>query len=551
VPADDHAPPRATGTTDTFDAIVVGAGHNGLVTAAYLARAGMRTALVEARAAVGGTAASEGFAGATVNICNCDHITFRTTPVIDELRLGEFGLHYLDVDPAQVCLAWSGGPPWAQFHDVERTLDSLRATYPDEVDGYRRYVKAALPAVDMVLAAASEPPRPAALTAMAVRRRLVGVPTLLRWSRRSAAGVLRDFFRSDALLGPAAVTGPMVWGVTPELPGTGLGALSYALRHRGKVGRPVGGSGMVPTALRAAFEHYGGTVLLSTKVEAILCEAGGVRGVRTATGGELQAPVVVSACDPYRTFVEWLINPPPSAEALRARWRAAPRLEGYESKIDAVVTALPRLRDGSEELWGGGGEPFAATLTVAPSLADIHRGAEMMGRGEILDRPGLLVNVPTVLDPSMAPPGRHVFSLEALYTPYRFTRGWDDRTEPARWLDRFAELVEPGFLESITDWRAMTPDVYERDFHLPAGHAASFAAGPLAAFRNPMPESTRYETVVPGLYLTGAATFPGAGIWGASGRNCATVVLARPSPFTRRARPSRAWRPAPCRSTGS
>jgi beta-carotene ketolase (CrtO type) len=93
----------------------------------------------------------------------------------------------------------------------------------------------------------------------------------------------------------------------------------------------------------------------------------------------------------------------------------------------------------------------------------------------------------------------------------------------------FADQCEPGFLDSIVDWRAMTPAIYESDFHLPAGHATSFSGGPLAAFRNPNPELTKYETAVSGLYLTGAATFPGAGVWGASGRNCATVVLAHRS----------------------
>ena len=137
----------------------------------------------------------------------------------------------------------------------------------------------------------------------------------------------------------------------------------------------------------------------------------------------------------------------------------------------------------------------------------------------------MLVNAPTMLDPTMAPAGRHVFSLEVLFTPFSLAGGWTDSDEPRRWLELFAGLCEPGFLDSIVDWRAMTPDVYERDFHLPAGHATSFAGGPLAAFRNPNPELTRYETAVDGLYLTGAATFPGAGVWGASGRNCAAVVL--------------------------
>ncbi|MGI9645810.1 MAG: phytoene desaturase family protein, partial [Ilumatobacteraceae bacterium] len=157
----------------------------------------------------------------------------------------------------------------------------------------------------------------------------------------------------------------------------------------------------------------------------------------------------------------------------------------------------------------------------------IYRGHRLMEEGRVLPRPALFVNIPSVLDQSIAPEGRHVFSLEALFTPYALQGGWPDSDEPRRWLELFAELCEPGFLDSIVEWRAMTPDVYERDFHLPAGHATSFAGGPLAALRNPNPELTNYETAVAGLYLNGAATFPGAGVWGASGRNCATVVLAR------------------------
>ena len=155
-----------------FDAIVIGAGHNGLVTAAYLAKAGLRTLLLEARRDVGGTAASEEFAGATVNVCNCDHVTFRTTPVMSELDLASFGLQYLDIEPAQHHMAWCGGPPWTQYHDVERTLDSLRRTHPGEVDGYRRYLRAAVPAVKLILAAASEPPSIRTLSRRAVRHRL-------------------------------------------------------------------------------------------------------------------------------------------------------------------------------------------------------------------------------------------------------------------------------------------------------------------------------------------------------------------------------------------
>ncbi|MEI8241156.1 MAG: NAD(P)-binding protein, partial [Actinomycetota bacterium] len=181
-----------------YDAIVIGAGHNGLVCAAYLARGGLRTLLVEARHAVGGTAASEMYAGAMVNICNCDHITFRTTPVMEELSLAEHGLRYNEIEPAQVNMAWSGGPAWASYHSVEQTLESISRHYPNEVAGYRRYLDHAMPAVRLVFDAANDPPSLGGLTRKVLRARGRGVSTLLRWSRRSAADVMREFFTGCA-----------------------------------------------------------------------------------------------------------------------------------------------------------------------------------------------------------------------------------------------------------------------------------------------------------------------------------------------------------------
>jgi beta-carotene ketolase (CrtO type) len=519
-------------TTD-FDAIVIGAGHNGLVCAAYLARAGLSTLLVEARDSVGGTASSERFGGGTVNICNCDHITFRTTPVMDELRLADHGLTYLDVEPAQVNMAWDGSPAWPIFHDVERTLDALGQLHPREVDGYRRYLKAAIPAVHMVFAAANDAPSLNGITRKVIAKRGRGVSTLLRWSRRSAADIMRHYFTAEALQGPAMVTGPMVWGISPEHPGSGLGALTYALRHVGTVGRPLGGSGMVPTSLERAFSAAGGSLRLATRVAAITCEGERVRGVTFADGTEVTAPIVVSACNPHDTFLAWLRNPPASARPLIERWRAIPHDQGYESKIDAIVSATPRLRALEPlEALGLVDQPLNATTIISPSLAEIHRGFGLMGSGQVLPNPGMFLNMPSMVDPSMAPPDRYVFSLETLYTPYSLRGGWAGSLEPRRWLERFASLTDQGqmaagFLDTIDDWRAMTPDRYEREFHLPAGHATSFSGGPLAALRNANPELTRYQTPINGLYLTGAATFPGAGVWGASGRNAALTVLKR------------------------
>ncbi len=512
--------------TDNFDAVVIGAGHNGLVTAAYLARAGMSTLLVEARDSVGGTASSEAFGGATVNICNCDHLTFRTTPVMEELALTEHGLEYLDVEPAQHNLTWASaksGTAWSSHHDLDETLDEIGQVAPGDVEGYRRYAKTAMPAIKMIFEAANEAPTLAGLTKLAVRRRLAGTRALLGWSRQSAADVLRSYFDSEIVRATAAVTGPMVWGISPEFAGSGLGALTHAMRHVARVGRPVGGSGQVPDAILASFRAAGGVVRTGSRVTEICCTGERVSGVRVedsdGTHDLVSASTVVSACNPHDTFLRWLKHPPASARDLVDRWEAIPHADGYESKLDVVLDAAPRLRDSER--------PLGPTTIIAPDLATIHRGYELISEGRVLDQPGLLANVPTLLDPTMAPPGHHVLSLEVLYTPYALAGGWPGSTEPRRWLEAFADLCEPGLLDSIVDWRAVTPDRYESDFHLPAGHATSFAGGPLAAFRNPNPELTDYETAVRGLYLTGAATFPGAGVWGASGRNCASVVLAQ------------------------
>lgn len=505
---------------------MIGAGHNGLVTAAYLAQAGLSTMLIEARASVGGTAGSERFGGATVNICNCDHLTFRTTPVMSELKLADHGLRYLDVEPSQLNMAWDGSAPWPIFHDVDRTIDALHALHPGEVEGYRQYLKAALPAVRLLFEAANDPPTLSGLARKAMQKRMHGVSTLFRWSRRSAADVMRSFFATEALRAPGLLVGPMVWGISPEFAGSGLGALTYALRHVATVGRPVGGSGAVPDALLAAFQSYGGQLKLLSPVSSIMCDQTGVIGVVLADGTEIRSGVVVSACDPHRTFVEWLTNPPAQANELISRWKTIPHSQGYESKVDAVMSAAPRYRSLDPSVFDRlGVDAAACTAAVAPSLADMHRGYELMERGEILRKPGLLVNVPTVLDPTMAPAGKHVLSLEAIYTPYNFTQGWSDKDEPLRWMKQYASLVEDPFLASIEQWRVMTPATYESEFHLPQGHATSFAGGPLAALHNKNPELTRYETEVNGLYITGAATFPGAGVWGASGRNAAMVVL--------------------------
>jgi beta-carotene ketolase (CrtO type) len=523
-PDSPHA--RRESKQDSYDAVVIGAGHNGLIAAAYLARAGLSTLLIEARDTVGGTATSEEFAGCTVNICNCDHLTIRTTPIAEELNLAHHGLRYIDIEPAQINGTWGSDNWWPSFHDAERTIDAIGQLLPHERNNYKKYLADALPIASLILEAANEPPSRRSLLSRVVARKGKGAARLLAWSRKSAAEVLGSYFSSEAILGPAIVEGPMVWGVSPQLKGTGLGAITLALRHAGQVGRPVGGSGSLPEALRKSFLHFGGELLLSTRVSAIVCLENDERVIELATGQEVKAKIVLSACNPHDTFIKWLRNAPPQAQPMIDRWKNTPHGQGYESKIDATFTGdVNYIALNSSVHQSLGLQALPSTFVIAPSVQDIHRGWELMSHGQILDRPAFLVNIPTLGDETLSGTNTHILSLESLFTPYNFTGGWHSDAEPFRWLKTFDTLLSEPLTPRIMQWRAMTPDKYERDFFLPGGHATSFSGGPLATFMSRTPELTQYRTNVKNLYLTGAATFPGAGIWGASGRNAALTVL--------------------------
>ena len=508
------------------DVIVVGAGHNGLICAAYLARAGIDTLLLEARDEVGGCASTVSDLGARFNICNCDHTLIRAMPIIGELELERHGLDYLEPDPSAVHMFHDGTEPWVFFHDPERTLDSLALSHPGQVDGYRRYLEDATPVAELVMEMARTPPGARRMTTRALARRAEGAGRLLDWNRRSVADVFGRYFDDWHLTMPAITVGPTVWGRPPETPGTGLAAISYASRHLVPSGRPRGGSGALTDAIRASFEAAGGRTRCGARVETLLIRDGGAAGVRLTDGTELTAPVVIAASDPQRVFVDWIDDPPPAAKRFVRRRRARPPRDGYESKIDAVITHRPRYRvEGLLAERFPGLDILQPTATISPGPAQLAEAHAARAAGRVSDVPSMLVNVPSVLDPTMCTPeGHHVLSIEVLFTPYAVEGGWPGSPEPDRWLGIWSQHLEEPIHDAIVARRTMTPDRYEAEFSMFRGHTPSYGGSPLAALLGTQRALTRYRSPIRGLYLSGAGTFPGAGIFGAAGRNTADVV---------------------------
>jgi phytoene dehydrogenase-like protein len=515
-----------TVVTMRAEVVVVGAGHNGLICAAYLARAGVDTVLLEARSDVGGCASTVTDLDARFNICNCDHSMVRGMPIADELDLAAHGLRYLEPQVSGVHRFHDGSQPWLFLHDVDAHLDALSQTHPHAVDGYRRYLRDAIPVAELALAIARTVPSLRAMTATVLRRKAAGAARLLSWARSSQADVMARYFDDWHLVTPAVTTGPTVWGAPHTAPGTGTAAALYATRHLIRSGRPVGGSGALTDSIRSSFEAAGGRTRCDSRVERLLVRDGAAIGVRLDDGTEIHADRVVAACDPQRVFVDWLDTVPPAAQRLVDAWRSRPVLDGYESKIDVVLDGLPRWK-GTDELSGmvGGADLLGPTTLINPSPDQLVEAHRLRAEGRVHETPSMMVNVPSVLDPDMQPrPDQHVLSVEVLFTPYALEGGWPESPEPRRWLEVLDTFMEPGTFE-IDRWRAMTPDRYEAEFSMHRGHTPSYAAPPLVAFLGRQSETTRYRTPISGLYLSGAGTFPGAGVFGASGRNAADAVL--------------------------
>ncbi len=501
-----------------YDVIVIGAGHNALVTSAYLAQAGYRIAVFERRDIVGGAVSTkEIIPGYQFDLGGSAHILIRLTPIVEELGLERYGLEYLDLDPLFFA-PFPDGDSFFIYRDLDQTVEHLDAKFPGQGVAYRRFIEDWRDFARTTRDAFLTAPSPFELGKKAV---FGGGPKrpwaqALRSIIRPYGDVVAEYFSEPK------VQAPLVWmaaqsGPPPTEPLTGPFVLWQPLYHEGGIARPRGGSGMLTQALKRHVEAHGGDVFHSAPVEEILVEDKRAVGVRVQ-GQTYTARAVVSGTHAIETFSRLLpeAHRPEGSRYMRVGngFGAILRLA-----LDAPIqyTAHP------------GDEARVALQLICRSPKQVLSAYGEFLQGRPSSDPPIVAMSFSAVDDSLAPPGGEVLWLWAQYFPYELADGaqWDDiGPMVAETILNAFEAYAPGTKDKIVGQLFQHPLWLERELGLYRGNVMHLEMSLDQMFMlRPFSGMARYRAHLKGLYLTGASTHPGGGIMGASGRNAARALL--------------------------
>ncbi len=519
-----------------YDAIIIGAGHNGLVTACYLSRAGKKVLVLERRYVVGGACVTEEiFPGFKVSTAAYLASLFRPE-IVRDLRLQEYGLAVLERNPSSFTPYLDGryllmGPDPALNH---REISKFSRRDAEAYPRYQAMLERIADVIEplMVTTPPNLGPRVRDIgrllrTGLALSRLGRDIPAALEFLTGSATRILDKWFKSDQLkatLATDAVIGTMA---PPSMPGT-----AYVLFHhvmgetngkRGVWGYVRGGMGSLTSALADAARDLGVTIRCDTEVARILVNDGKVTGVALARGDEFSAPVVASNADANVTF-----NRLVGAEHLQGTFREAINSIDYSSASLKINVALSELPDFSACRGTQPGSQHRGTIHICPSMEYLERAFEEAKEGRPSRNPLLECTIPSVVDPSVAPANSHLMSIFVQYAPYKLAGAdWDSLRD--RYADRCFDVLNeyaPNFKRSVIARQVLTPLDLERMFALTGGNIfqGAMARNQLFSFR-PVAGFADYRTPIEGLYLCGAAAHPGGGVTGAPGYNAAREIL--------------------------
>ncbi|MGH7568281.1 MAG: phytoene desaturase family protein [Gemmatimonadales bacterium] len=540
-------------TSAPWDAVVIGAGVNGLAVAATLGRAGLRVLVLERRPVLGGVAATEELApGFRVDACLHD-LGVPAPALVEDLGLARHGLELIRPDPAVVALPPSGGsaPPLALWADPARSVEAIRRHSPGDAERWPEFAARmgrlagfleslyAAPAPNITSSRPADVVRLLGLGHRARRLGKTGLIDLLRTLPMSVAELLDDWFESEALKGALGAA-----GIRGILQGPRSGGTAFVFLHHA-VGSPPGaprsrcvvrgGLGRFAQALAAAAREHGVDIRTGVDVARVRVRDGRAVGVVTGAGDEIATRAVVSGADPRRTLMT-LVDPT-ELEPEFARAVLHLKYRGAVAKVNLALDALPTFpalaSNGATELLRG---------AIAPgvSLEALEHAYDDAKHGGVSRRPFLEVRIPSVADPSHAPPGKHVMSVWVQYAPYRLKRGTWDEGRRSKLGDLVVDTLAdhaPGLKALIVQRQVLTPKDLEDVYGVTEG---SLYHGELTLdqilFMRPVPGWSRYRTPIHQLYLCGAGTHPGGGLGmaGGSGLLAAGAVL----------RDARLWRTA-------
>ncbi len=521
----------------SYDAIVIGGGHNGLVAAAYLARAGYRTLVLERRHLLGGAAVSEQLIpGFTFSVCSYV-VSLLRPEIIRELDLPRHGLQIFPLDGTFTPLSTARGDYLWREHDYAVTRREIARHSPLDAKAYSEYGKAMTDMGRFVKPLLSmTPPDPTPCDPrdwLQLWRLLQRFRTLAPEARdtfvslmtQSAVDFLDRWFETDPLKATMAASGIIGTFLGVRSPGT-----AYVLLHHymGEIdgnfrtwGVPRGGTGSISDAIAAAACEAGAEIRTGAAVEQILVKGGRATGVVLENGEKIAAHMVASGVDPRRTFLGMIGEHylPTEFTAGLAHYR----LQGSSGKVNLALDALPEFM-----CLPGPGRHIRGAISISPSIDYLERAYDEAKYGMFSRRPYLDIVIPSLTDPTVAPPGKHVMSCFVQYAPYRLAHS-DWHAERERFgdtvIDTLAEYA-PNIRDIILHRQVLTPLDLEQEFGLTEGNIFQ---GELTReqlfFLRPVPGWAQYRTPIRDLYLCGAAAHPGGGIMGAPGRNAARVIL--------------------------
>ncbi|HEY1754644.1 MAG TPA: NAD(P)/FAD-dependent oxidoreductase [Bryobacteraceae bacterium] len=521
----------------TFDAIIVGGGHNGLVTAAYLARAGRKVVVLEARDLVGGCAVTEeiwpGYRVSTASYL----ASLMQEKVVRDLELARFGYVVDAKDPAFFS-PFPDGRHFFMWQDRNRTLAEIAkfsardaAAYPKYEDHLERLAQV----VESLLL--TTPPNfpPSGMGDYIEYLKLAGrfrglssseIVGLVKIFTQSAAEFLDEWFESEQIKVTLATDGVIGANGGPRSPGTAYILLHHCMGgvngHRGLWGFVRGGMGAVSNAIADSARSSGVIIRTNASVSKILVRDGRARGVVLADGEEVIARIVASNLDPRRTFLDSMDAADLPSEFLDGIRKF--RSEGTSLKMNLALNGLPEFKAYPETP----GPQHRATMHLCPSVEYIERAWDDAKYGRPSQSPLIEMTIPTMYDPSLAPEGRHIMGIFLQYAPYTLKdSNWD--RERTRYTERILDVIEeycPN-IRSITEHKqTLTPLDLERRFGITGGNIfhGEMALDQMFVLR-PLAGWARYRTPVKGLYLCGSGAHPGGGVMGAPGHNAAREIL--------------------------